>query len=165
MFLRSIKMLNPMSIQRELLEHYISYIDTGIPLLSEYYESERRNLLKKDSELMREPYIELVRKYGNTESGEKNIFTIDEACEAAEFPREKKQLIASFMRTCLLDGHDLYKHQKQSLVDFCSKNKNIVITTGTGSGKTESFLMPLLSNILTELSAYKDADQHRSNSG
>lgn len=159
-------MLNPMSISRDLLENYISYIDTGIPLLSEYYENERRELLKKDSELMREPFIELIRKYGGNKIGEnKTEFTIEESCGEAKFSKENTDLIVDFMKTCVLEGHDLYKHQKDSLVNFCTKNKNVVITTGTGSGKTESFLIPLFTNLITEIKKYNFPAEHLENSG
>ena len=46
----------------------------------------------------------------------------------------------------------LYKHQEQSLDKICS-GKNVVITTGTGSGKTESFLYPVLNTILKDIEA------------
>ena len=46
----------------------------------------------------------------------------------------------------------LYKHQEQSIDKICS-GKNVIITTGTGSGKTESFLYPVLNTILKEIEA------------
>lgn len=46
----------------------------------------------------------------------------------------------------------LYKHQEQSIDKICS-GKNVVITTGTGSGKTESFLYPVLNTILKDIEA------------
>lgn len=44
----------------------------------------------------------------------------------------------------------LYKHQEQSIDKICN-GKNVVITTGTGSGKTESFLYPVLNTILKDI--------------
>ena len=46
----------------------------------------------------------------------------------------------------------LYKHQEQSIDKICN-GKNVVITTGTGSGKTESFLYPVLNTILKDIEA------------
>ena len=46
----------------------------------------------------------------------------------------------------------LYKHQEESIDKICS-GKNVVITTGTGSGKTESFLFPVLNTILKDIEA------------
>ena len=44
----------------------------------------------------------------------------------------------------------LYKHQEQSIDKICN-GRNVVITTGTGSGKTESFLYPVLNTILKDI--------------
>ena len=44
----------------------------------------------------------------------------------------------------------LWKHQEESL-DKISNGENVVITTGTGSGKTESFLYPVLNEILRDI--------------
>lgn len=44
----------------------------------------------------------------------------------------------------------LYKHQEEALDKICN-GRNVVITTGTGSGKTESFLYPVLNTILREI--------------
>lgn len=46
----------------------------------------------------------------------------------------------------------LYIHQEQS-IDKISNGRNVVITTGTGSGKTESFLYPVLNTILRDIEA------------
>lgn len=45
---------------------------------------------------------------------------------------------------------ELYEHQWQSLQDAITNQKDIVVTTGTGSGKTECFLLPLLAQIAKE---------------
>lgn len=41
------------------------------------------------------------------------------------------------------------------------KYKNTVITAGTGSGKTESFLLPLLANIFKEAQNWGQAADHK----
>ena len=138
-------MINPILVRNNLLSNYISYIETGLPLASKYYVTERRKLLCKGTTLMREPYIELVRKYGDDDS-----VSIEDACREVGFDKEKTTIVSSFLRTGLLGNHKLYKHQKKAFVSFCKDKKNVVVTTGTGSGKTESFLIPLLSNLVIE---------------
>ncbi len=49
----------------------------------------------------------------------------------------------------------LYIHQEESL-EKISNGRNIVITTGTGSGKTESFLYPVLNEIMKDIEAGKN---------
>lgn len=43
----------------------------------------------------------------------------------------------------------LYLHQEKSIVKIADK-RNIVVTTGTGSGKTECFLYPIINEIMKE---------------
>jgi len=46
--------------------------------------------------------------------------------------------------------YPLYKHQEEALVKSI-ENKNILISTGTGSGKTESFLLPIINHLANEI--------------
>ena len=43
----------------------------------------------------------------------------------------------------------LYKHQEEAILKS-NNNKNLVVTTGTGSGKTECFMFPILNSLLRE---------------
>ena len=43
-----------------------------------------------------------------------------------------------------------YQHQFEMLCKGYGKGKNVLITSGTGSGKTESFMLPLLASLLKE---------------
>ena len=57
------------------------------------------------------------------------------------------------MRTFIPQFHNdpatcLYEHQYEALVK--SKSKNIIVASGTGSGKTECFLYSMLNNLLSE---------------
>ena len=42
-----------------------------------------------------------------------------------------------------------YKHQIESWNSLLKENKSIAVTTGTGSGKTECFMLPVLQDIYT----------------
>ena len=42
----------------------------------------------------------------------------------------------------------LYRHQEQAIRKLVSEGRNIVVATGTGSGKTEAFLIPILNHLL-----------------
>ena len=44
----------------------------------------------------------------------------------------------------------LYSHQEESIRRICS-GRSAIITTGTGSGKTESFLYPILNELMSEV--------------
>jgi ATP-dependent helicase YprA (DUF1998 family) len=50
-----------------------------------------------------------------------------------------------------------YTHQADAIEHALIKGKNLVIMTGTGSGKTESFLMPILGKLAREAAERPDA--------
>ncbi|WP_295931021.1 DEAD/DEAH box helicase [uncultured Xanthomonas sp.] len=50
-----------------------------------------------------------------------------------------------------------YSHQAEAIEESIVKGNNLLIMTGTGSGKTESFLMPVLSKLAIEASSRPDA--------
>lgn len=47
----------------------------------------------------------------------------------------------------------LYKHQEESISKL-KQGRNVVVSTGTGSGKTESFLIPILDSLMQEKSEF-----------
>jgi len=121
--------------------------------MEEYYEKEREQLYEEDGVIMHSPYIEIVKKY----DGKK---TLSEICNENQINMK----IADFLNSGLLlteDGEErrLYEHQEEAIIDVLKKKKNMVITTGTGSGKTESFLIPLLANMIEESLSWKSNEK------
>ena len=51
--------------------------------------------------------------------------------------------------TALPLGRPLYAHQEQAIRKVAA-GRNVVVATGTGSGKTESFLLPILDELSAE---------------
>jgi len=47
----------------------------------------------------------------------------------------------------------LYVHQERAIRNIVEKGRNLIVATGTGSGKTESFLIPVLDHLLREETA------------
>src|SRR4029453_18997669 len=43
----------------------------------------------------------------------------------------------------------LYQHQEEAIRKAVA-GRNVVVTTGTGSGKTESFLIPIINRLISE---------------
>lgn len=134
-------MKNPVKIGKELYETYLNYIDTSIPLSNESYEKERHELYTYGSpnSLMQSPIIELTNSY-------KAANAIDKICdkETADFITKgmfKNQVFP------------LYEHQENSIKT--AREKNVIVTTGTGSGKTECFLIPIIESLVKESEIWK----------
>lgn len=139
-------MHNLFEVWRELRKVYLKYIDTGLPLNNVELELERKALLENGDVISKYPIIELTTKY-------QEYSTLKEASV-------KLSLLPNFTDFASLglfpipDGK-IYRHQFDALEEGAIKKNNIIITTGTGSGKTEAFLLPLLHNILSQRSESK----------
>lgn len=141
-------MINPVQIGQFLKNRYMMYINAGIPLAHQRYVDERENLYTKGDStvIMQSPIIELGNKY--KEEGRKNII---ELCSENDISDK----IADFLDRGLLhvEGNEklkLFPHQQTAFLEATLRRRNIIVTTGTGSGKTECFMMPLLARIAKE---------------
>src|SRR5690606_6144361 len=105
---------------------------------------ERRELFSTGDVLSKYPIIELPPRY-------EEFLTLKESCNQLKLD----QHFADFMSMGLFPypNGKIYKHQFESLKEAVVNHNNIIVTTGTGSGKTESFLFPLLYNIMTQKSS------------
>src|SRR5262249_898247 len=69
----------------------------------------------------------------------------------AQFTPETRKAFVRLTSAGLFDGPDvrLYRHQASMLARGTRPGQPGIVTSGTGSGKTESFLLPVLAQILT----------------
>ena len=137
-------MNNPLKIWQELRSIYLKYIDSGLPLINNHLTQERRNLYTQSGAICQPPIIELVPRY-------KEVATLKEACEELNISND----FSKFAKCGLFPDfkgieRKLYQHQKDALQYAFSKRKHIVATTGTGSGKTECFLLPVIADLVGE---------------
>ena len=110
-------------------------------------------LIEKDGNLYKEPYIELLPEY-KTAGGDLESLLQEES--NTNWP----PYFAEFISKGLMRPSDPqnpiipYEHQFEMLKLAYRDKKNVVITSGTGSGKTEAFLLPLLASLLNEASQW-----------
>lgn len=146
-------MNNPISIWNELKDIYLKYIDSGLLLKRDKYLLERRALYEQVDVIAKNPILELVPKY-------KEIMTLSKACERPEMDKD----FADFARCGLFPDSNgierkLYAHQLKALEVAHVQRKNMVATTGTGSGKTECFLLPVIADIIKESRSWQKKRQ------
>lgn len=148
-------MRDPIGSFLEIKENFIRYIQTAFRTNSENIEEERYRLLNTDKVLYRMPWIEPLPDY--LSSGKKiDELTIDDFDDNLSI--EELRMFKELVKNGLVDENNkLYSHQAKMLKAAISGN-NCIITSGTGSGKTESFLLPLLAQLAKELSSWKSAD-------
>lgn len=68
-----------------------------------------------------------------------------QAAQIRDFPAELPSILVDFLKSSGYQG--LYTHQVDSLATL-SQNKNIVVSTGTSSGKTLCYNLPVFSSLL-----------------
>ena len=128
------------------------YIGSAFPLRSEALEAERNKAIRRDGVVSREPLIEPAPIYPS--SG----YTLERASQM--LPIGFRDL-ASLAAPLFSPRTELYRHQWRSLEATISEDCDIVVTTGTGSGKTECFLLPMLAQIAHESSTAEDPPKWR----
>jgi DEAD/DEAH box helicase domain-containing protein len=138
----------PASVMRDIYEAYKRYYDTAFWMRDEGIMAERTALLREPGVMAQEPLLETVPSYpSTTDAGHAaKVAGLDDAA-ASKLAR------VVFGR----DEVKLRQHQADALVFGLKGDEkgrhNVVVTSGTGSGKTESFLLPLLGRLLGERAA------------
>jgi Lhr-like helicase len=132
--------MDPITLFETIKDNFILYVKTAFRTKFPEIEVERKNLLNEDGVFHRPPWIEPIPEY---ESSGKEIDDLN--------PRIAKSFFKELMKIELLPkGRKLYAHQEK-MFNKALEGNNCVITSGTGSGKTESFLLPLFAQISTEM--------------
>lgn len=132
------------------------YLNTAYRTNSEEFNQERSNLILDDvsGPMFREPVYELIDRYPLADY---NYHEYAENC--TEITKKLNPHQKEHLKAMLRNGfgsHKLYEHQIISLNEVFKENRNIVVTTGTGSGKTFCFLAPLVTSLISESLGCKD---------
>lgn len=120
------------------------YIEATYHISAPSLISQRQRLLDRDGVIHRTPYLESTPKYQSGDAFDAMVGLPDAALEL-------------FARLSVPEGKlpkliydPPYRHQGESLKGSLIEGKNLIIMTGTGSGKTESFLLPILGKFAKE---------------
>jgi len=119
---------------------YLRYLDSPFRLRYDTLMAERRELLDTDGELYRLPMFEPVVPYQPSGRG------VVQAANELGAPVE----VADFIGRGLFDPElQLYDHQLESWA-LSRDGEAVIVTTGTGSGKTECYLVPVFDSLVEE---------------
>jgi len=118
---------------------YLRYLNSGLPLLDSRLSDERKQLFSEPGSIFQNPLIEPIFRYEESD-------TLSEICKELNIKD-----LASFAHCGLFDGNNkLYKHQTKALKAVVNEKRHMIVTTSTGSGKTECFLLPIFEFLLKE---------------
>ena len=132
---------NPLKLVDELKATLQRYISTTLPISRNHPElRDRFKALLNDSEkqnLVDGPYLEALHDFEKGHS-------LNELLNA-----NGGFLHNDFAKLPYPD-RKLHSHQEISLIKACQEKKSLVVATGTGSGKTETFLYPIINALLND---------------
>jgi len=135
------------NIIESLNKTLISYLEMKYHIKDESLIQQRHKLLtRKKNIVYRPPYVEATPIYKQLKS-----------YKDLDINPIVKQVIISISTMNVGIYPTPYKHQTDTLKAFFNDQKDIIISTGTGSGKTESFLMPILGNCAIEANERPDS--------
>ena len=132
----------PSEAIEHLKESIASYIESRYRISHPLVFDERAQLLRERGVLAQVPFIEATPAFAT-----------------ARFLRDLEQLypriipsgLSSLMEHGIpMDRFPLYIHQEKALLSSFGDAGNLLVATGTGSGKTEAFVLPILARILGE---------------
>lgn len=132
---------NPITMGRSLETSIRRYLRSALPISRKYPKlaGEIERLLSQPGLLLKGPFVEALPDYHKAGSlralatGEAPLLHQDFAWLSEN----------EFIRP-------LHQHQGEALQAIIGEQRNVVVATGTGSGKTECFLYPILDALLKE---------------
>ena len=134
--------LSPYETFEHLKATAVSYLETAYKISHSDLVSERRALLEKVGSVAQHPLIETTP---NHDAGRWLPQLIEDHSD--QLPAELAELIGFGTP---LGTNPLWRHQDEAISATCGDAPNLVVATGTASGKTEIFLTPILARIVNE---------------
>lgn len=137
-------MKNPINVFDTIRDSFILYVKTAFRTKHPLFEKEREELLKRDKIFARAPWVEPLPEYLPSD------FSINEITSLPNLNNEELEIFKKLAGNGLVGNFKLHQHQYEMLQKAMEGN-HCVITSGTGSGKTESFLLPLFAYLSKEI--------------
>ena len=137
-------MFSPISAADNIKDEFIGYISTLFHISDKEYAAQFLSALREEGTISKGPYLDVSDSYKTGCSLEQLI----EEGEASELFRILEGNIPDGEKEIQVQ-RGLYLHQERALRKT-NQGKNLIVTTGTGSGKTECFIIPIINHLLRE---------------
>lgn len=141
--------LTPSQTFEQIKEALVQYIETAYRIAHPSMYAERGAILRGRGVVAQTPFIESTPSFPTA----RKLALLER--EFAEFlPAGLAELVQHGVP---VDRFALYRHQEEALLAAFGGRPNLLVATGTGSGKTEAFLLPILADILSEATNWAPA--------
>ena len=131
--------LDPIRMTQAVTENYLNYLSTTFYLQDSELRGQLQTALHKAETFVKGPILEATPPFVAGATIEE---LIDAGVLSAEFRRLRSPKLPL--------QRPLHLHQEQAIRKAVGLRRNVVVTTGTGSGKTETFLIPILDYLLRQ---------------
>jgi hypothetical protein len=131
--------LDPIHATNHLRESYLRYLATAFPLKDTPLAEQFRALLSEPERLLKGPYLEATPPFRTGAS-------ISDLIRGGVLSHHFERLDGAHLPV----SRPRYVHQVDAIRNLVA-GRNVAIATGTGSGKTEAFLIPILNHLFREL--------------
>jgi len=154
-------MIDPEGGFRRIRNLFITYLETAFRIRDPEISAERRALLECAGQLCTEPLVEPIPSWRSVDWTIESLRTGVIPPGLGGLTSKQRGLLADFLLAGLFGGFGqsgathIYTHQADMLARGLTAGTPAIVTSGTGSGKTESFLAPVLARILAEATAWK----------
>jgi DEAD/DEAH box helicase domain-containing protein len=153
---RTSAQVTPQKLMHDLREAYLRHVDSSYWLDNESLMRDRKAILDSGNQLFADVFLEPVLPYEGTESFVS--LCEDLGLDLSVMVQVVRAIMPWFSETPI-EQIKLRQHQadavRHSFQTGLSAGRNPVVTSGTGSGKTESFWLPILFRLAMEASTWQ----------
>ena len=155
--------MQPLQLFSDVRDFFITYLDTAFRIRHDSIASARRELLESAGSLCAAPYLEPIAVYRTSDVRVEDLPTLKNCKKwLPNFTPEEARAFTALVlaglipskvppgETAARSAYKLYLHQLEMLRRGLSSLSPGIVTSGTGSGKTEAFLLPIFAAISRE---------------
>ncbi len=156
-------MLDPIGGYQRIRDFYISYLDTAFRIRRQDLAEARRELLRRPGSLTTMPLLEPVPRYRSSKHSLEDLVDLEDDNPLERLSVQARRAFVELALSGLFPGvmsgdtalgrrslFNPYAHQMDMLARGLAPGRPGIVTSGTGSGKTEAFMLPILAAISAE---------------
>ncbi|NMA94728.1 MAG: DEAD/DEAH box helicase [Clostridiales bacterium] len=132
--------INPIATTKSIEANYRNYLTTTFGFNDKELQRQFNAQLMKPEKLLKGPILEATPHF-------KTGMTLDGLIQEGVLSKYFYELNTNELPM----DRSLYRHQEEAIRKVIEYGRNIIVSTGTGSGKTETFIIPILNYLMKEL--------------
>ncbi|TPI70021.1 DEAD/DEAH box helicase [Mesorhizobium sp. B3-1-3] len=155
-------MFDPIGGFNRMIDQFLAYLDTAFRIDDVKVSAMRRQLLSDPKQLALDPIFETVPRYETWGRGLEAL--INDAGKLPGFTAAERRAFVELSLSGLFErdrksvelksAYEPYEHQIDMLSRGVTDGSPGIVTSGTGSGKTEAFMLPILAQLAKEATSW-----------